>query len=90
MQRRKSELDKPISQLADQLDLDSTKDEDYERYLGRLERLTKLRKSEARDGVSWDTIISTGGSVVCVLIVVGFERSHVWVSKATGFIRGFK
>lgn len=53
----------------------------YEDRLKVVERLTKL-KASGRQQVSWDTIISTLGTLFGILIVVIHERSHVITTQA--------
>lgn len=61
-------------------DMDSP---NYSEALDRLERVNKIRKtSSPMRGVSPDTIVTTAGSLLGVLVIVAYEQKHVWVSAA--------
>lgn len=65
-----------------------TKDGDSEEYatmLNRLERLYKLREKHARKRINPDTLLVVGGNLIGILIIVGYEHSHVISSKALNF-----
>lgn len=58
-------------------------DEEYEKALTALERVSKLEADEKkRERVSPDTKWQVAGSLLGVLMIVTYERSHVITSKA--------
>ncbi len=79
--RKKTKVDKLIELHLDSMENHEPGSDEYENRLKVVERLTKL-KASGQQRVSWDTIISTLGSLIGILIVVLHERSHVITTKA--------
>ena len=56
--------------------------EEYDQLLTKLERLHKLKAKDRPQQVSRDTIVSTAGNLLGILLVVVYEQKHVWTTKA--------
>lgn len=56
--------------------------EEYTKMADNLETLYKLKAEEAPDRIKLDTIAVVAGNLLGILIIVGFEKSHVMTSKA--------
>jgi hypothetical protein len=79
-------IDKTIQRM---MTLDETTD-DYRKLVVVLDRLSKMKAETKlpRQKLSPDTAASVLGTVLAVLITVGYERMHVVTSKAYGqFVR---
>jgi len=63
-----------------------TDTEEFTNLLTHLERLSAL-KPERRKPLSLDAVAQVGGTILAILIVVGYEHHHVITSKALSFVR---
>lgn len=82
-----SDLDGAIAKLKLELDTYGPGDPEWDDHLNQLERLIELRsKTAPKDRISPDTLVLVAGNLLGILIIVGYEHSHVMVSKASGFI----
>lgn len=79
--RKKSKVDMLIDMHLASMENHEPGTDEYEDRLKVVERLTKL-KATGQQKVSWDTIVSTLGTLFGILIVVLHERSHVITTKA--------
>lgn len=83
---KRTKLDEEIEYLLEQLGrADDIESDWYQSRLDALERLMKI-KGEKPKRVSRDTIVTVGGSIVTVLIIVFAEETRVLTSKALGFV----
>lgn len=81
-----SDFDEAINRVLAELketDLDTEK---YEARLAYLERLNKMRAEESSKRVSPDTKAVIVTNLLGILIIVGYERGHVLISKGLGFV----
>lgn len=61
---------------------------EYERLLARVERLKKLQTTDRRWWhVSPDTLAVVAGNILGILIIVGYERTHVMTTRAKEYIQ---
>jgi len=60
--------------------------EDYQTLLNAFERLLKLQDESRTSAINPNTLLVVGGNVLCVLIVVGYERGHIVASRALQFL----
>ena len=58
--------------------------EEYTKMTDNLETLYKLKAEDKPDRVDLNTIAIVAGNLAGILIIVGFEKSHVMTSKALG------
>lgn len=85
--RNESDLDGAIDKLKVELEAYAPGDPEWDRYLAQLEGLVELRdKTTSKRKISPDTLALVLGNLAGILIIVGYEHSHVMVSKASGFI----
>lgn len=56
--------------------------EEYTKMTDNLETLYKLKLEDKPDRVKLDTIAIVAGNLLGIIIIVGFEKSHVMTSKA--------
>lgn len=61
---------------------------EYAECLTQIERLAALRSSDKKEKktVSADNLISVGGNLAGIGMILGYERTHVLASKALGFV----
>jgi hypothetical protein len=86
-QRNESDLDGAIEQLKLELNAYAPGEPEWNASMDRLERLIELRgKTSPARRVSPDTLALVAGNLLGILVIVGYEHSHVMVSKASGFI----
>lgn len=90
-QEKPSVFDEQIAEVLTKMNAAKPGTEEYIHLLGNLERLTSMKeKSKNIMRVSPDTIAIVAGNVLCVLIVVGYERNHALTSKGMSFIKPVK
>jgi hypothetical protein len=83
--RRQSKLDEPIDRVLDDMKVFDPDSPEYEKLLGHLERLKKLRLEESAlpSGDTWAIVL---GNLAGILTIVAYEQNHVMVSKALGML----
>jgi hypothetical protein len=79
-------FDALIAKLEQEMLSEDLSQEDYERKLKQLERLTKLRGNNATKRVSPDTLLIVGGNLLGILLIVAYEQKHVLTSKGLSHI----
>lgn len=84
--KRQSKLDEPIDKVLSEMTEFGPETGEYEKLLGNLERLQKMRKEENPLIPSGDAIVTAAGSLLGILLIVKFERFNVLTSKATGML----
>lgn len=85
--RNESDLDDAIVQLKRVLNTYSPGDPEWDAAMDRMEGLIELRGKTSPDRrISPDTLAVVAGNLLGILVIVGYEHSHVMVSKASGFI----
>lgn len=77
------QIDDLFEMMSDELDPD-----EYEKGVGLLERLYKLKEVDKKDRKHIDpnVIISTFGSIACVILIAAFERDGILSTKSFPFI----
>ena len=78
----KTGLENTIDNLITQMSNEEGHTESYSAMVRNLETLYKLKAEDKPDRVKLDTIAVVAGNLLGVLIIVGFEKSHVMTSKA--------
>lgn len=80
--------DRLIERVTEDMDMYGPGSDEYQLLLGQLERLEELRLKNKPKPISRDTLLTVGGNLAGVLIMVAYEQHHVVTSKAVGlFIR---
>lgn len=59
---------------------------EYADCLTQIERLAALTTSNKKEKVSKDNLISVGGNLAGIGMILGYERTHVLASKALNFV----
>mgnify|MGYP003591950604 CR=1 FL=1 len=59
----------------------------YQNALASLERVSRVKCETKKTRVSADTIALVLGNLLGILIIVGYEQTHVITSKGLGFIK---
>lgn len=85
-------LEKEIASIhADLAGIDALSQPDlHKTALKNLEKLHKLLDAYRPERVSPNTVITTAGSVLSILVIVGYERGAVFTSAAKNFVRQIK
>lgn len=60
--------------------------DEYTKATKELDRLYKLKEVNASKPLSRDALLAAGVSVANVILIVNFERLHVWTTKALGSV----
>ena len=61
--------------------------EEYAQIVNQLEKLHDMKKQEtANRVVSPDTLIAAAGNLLGIVVILGYERTHVIATKALGFV----
>lgn len=84
---KRTNLEKEIDSLLELMRNETCADE-YEREARQLERLYKLKEVDKKDRKQIDpnVIISTLGSIACVLLIASFEQDGIFPTKCFPFI----
>ncbi len=80
---------KQLQETIDQLHLNLDRDTGSQKYSNQIDQLTKLyaiQASQAKKGVSKDTLAIVAGNILGILIIVNYERANVVASKALSFV----
>lgn len=85
-QRKIDPLDSRIEKLLHEMDEFGPGTPEYNDALTNLERLHKLKEGNRRERVKSDTIVIAACNIVGILIIVGYERSHVMITRAKDHI----
>lgn len=73
--------------ILDELLRGDPESQEYSALLGNLERISALEKSEDKSMVpDVNTVLLVAGNLLGILIIVGYEHTHVVTSKATAFV----
>jgi hypothetical protein len=83
---QKSDLDKAIDRLFDDLQTHDPETDKYAAIVTQLEKLYTLRCNSKPATVSKDTLYIVGGNIVVALIIVSFEKTHVITTKMISFL----
>lgn len=81
------ELQKRIDELIDGLNGYTADQDEYATMVAQLKELYALKELEKPERISINTLITTGGTLLGIVVIVGFERSNVLTSKALGLLR---
>ena len=84
--QRDEKLDGAIDSLFAELDGYTGSEEEYSAITDQIEKLYKLRNETKPKTVSADTMAIVAGNLLGILLIVGFEQTHVITSKAIGFV----
>jgi hypothetical protein len=80
-------LDDLIADIQNEMKTMSWIHEDYTTRLTVLERLYELKAKDRPPRISHDTLLTVGGQLLGILVIVGYERSHVMMSKGLSLLK---
>ena len=60
--------------------------DEYDRKVDQIAKLYELKKHNASERVSKDTLYTVIGNLTGILLILNYERMHVVTSKAVGFV----
>lgn len=85
---RRTNLEKQIDRLVNELSHMEVTDEAYSKKLGIVERLEELRgdQQKAKQSISPDTIAIVAGNLLGIILILNYEKIGVVTSKALGFV----
>lgn len=81
-----TELKQPIDRVLRDMESYGPDSPEYPNLLTSLERLVQLRRGNAGNRVSPDTMATVMGNLLGILVIVAYEQKHVMSSKGLGFI----
>jgi hypothetical protein len=79
-------LDQVENRLLDEMIMYGPDSTSYPDWVGYLERVGNLRKSQDKRVPNPDTIALVAGNLLGILIIVAYEQKHVMTSKGLGFV----
>lgn len=80
-------LEEVIDAAIQQLDPNS---KEYTKQLKHIATLMELKTKDRPQRVSPDVWVTVGGNLLAVLVIVGYERSHVVTSKGLMFLKSLR
>jgi hypothetical protein len=87
IKRKKTDkLTEVIEALMDEMGKVKANSQEYTAMAKNLETLCSAQGKIKTPKVSLDTIITVGGSILGIVIIVGYEKLNVVASKALGFV----
>jgi hypothetical protein len=80
--KQPSQLNEAIDKLLEEMRLYDPTTPEYQAALEGLGKLLEMRREEQRPLFSYDTLISSGATLLGIAFIVGYEQKHVVTSKA--------
>lgn len=84
--REKTGLENAIDELLSELKGYTSESEEYAQMVDQLTKLHALKEAEKPKRVSKDALVTVGGNILVVAVIIGYERSNVITSKARDFL----
>lgn len=84
--RHQRELESELNRALTRLRAEMPNSEDYEKMLKLVERLHDMMDEEKPDVVSKNTLLTVGGNLLGIILVLKHERLNVITSKALSFV----
>jgi hypothetical protein len=85
-----TDLQEAITKLISQMEDHAGETEEYTTMATNLKMLMEAReieeKTDNRNALSTDTIVSVAGSLAGILMIISYERAHVLTSKALAHV----
>lgn len=78
--------DPPIAKILTSMEAYAPEDPEYKKLVKYLEKLEKLKAGHRREPIKLDTIVTTAGTLMGILIIVSYEHYQPMMSKALGFV----
>lgn len=84
--KKKSDIQKEIDWIIDQMKGMAVGSEEYRAALDNLEQMYKVKQIEKTNGVSKDTVAIVAGNLLGILLILNYEKLDVVSTKALGFV----
>ena len=84
--KKKSDIQKEIDWIIDQMKGMAVSSEEYRAALDNLEQMYKVKQIEKTNGVSKDTVAIIAGNLLGILLILNYEKLDVVSTKALGFV----
>lgn len=85
-QKNKTNIEKEINRLIFQAGCEEPDSEKYSKIVEEVERLCKAKSYETEKSISPDTVLTVIGSILGIILILGYEQVGVISSKALGFV----
>lgn len=85
-QKSRSNIEKEINRLIFEAGCEEPDSEKYSKIVDNVERLCKAKSYDAAKTISPDAILTVCGSLLGILLILGYEQIGVVSSKALGFV----
>lgn len=81
-------FEKALITALEELPVLSADSEEYTAAIKNIEKLHEIKASHKKTKfrVSGDTLLSVGGSLAGIVMILGYEKANVLTSKALGFV----
>lgn len=79
-------VEKEIASLFAELNSHEAHTATYAAIVTQIEKLMKAQSYQKDNRISKDTLVSVGGSLAGILMILNYEHLHVVTSKAIGFV----
>jgi hypothetical protein len=84
--REPSHLDTVIDRILSELDQLDPASEQYATVVNQLVKLHSMKTHEGPKRVSPDALVAAGASLLGIIIMVNYERVHVFTTRALGIL----
>jgi hypothetical protein len=85
-QIEKSGLDSAIDDVLSEMKGFTADADEYSKMVDQLTKLYSLKACDKPERVSKDTLAVIFGNIVCVVVIVGYERSNIVTSRALNLL----
>lgn len=82
----KSNIEKEINRLLLEANNYEPNSEEYKAIIEQVEILCKAKSYEKTNKISMDTLLTVAGSLLGIVLILGYEQAHAITSKALGFV----
>lgn len=82
-----AKLDLTIEAVLDQMLEYGVESEEHKAQMDNLDKLMAIRDKNARKPISLDVIVTTGGMLLGIGIMVAYEQNHPFTSKAISLLQ---
>lgn len=79
-------VDEAIDSVLEEMKSEMADSEGYSTMVDQLKKLYEIKSSVKQSGISADAKLAAAVSLLGILIIVGFEQTHIVTSKALGFV----
>lgn len=84
--KEKTKLDEAIDLVHEDMKMLDADQDSYAKMVKQLAELYKIRSGQQKEKVSINNLITVGGSLLGIGMIIVFERNNVVTSKALSFV----